>query len=165
MDQVRFLCSPEWHFSFPTSPWNYSRQSQIPTGTRAYLTVLILQKTSLPWPLIVLSWVQPPCGPARHAVFSFPGLWVYVTNTLLISPVQCWVLFLWCSPWPKARNPFITNGMNRRLLKQAAKILDESTPIKLLKQSHVIYYISVCSSCNTKFLKFNVTSQKCWNII
>ena len=64
-----------------------TRTSQsCPLGTRDHLTLLLLQS---PHPTIsacsLCCWVQPLCDPTSYVVLSFPGLWIYVTNTLSSS--------------------------------------------------------------------------------
>lgn len=81
-------------FQFPTCPWRYSNKP-ITASHRNHRYLAL--KASLPQPPIVHSWVQPPHSPVWHAMFSPPGLWVHVTNQLLISSVQCWVLRVWPS--------------------------------------------------------------------
>lgn len=91
-------------FQFPTSPWHYSNKPITASHrNHRYLALLILEgipSTDSNCSLlsaIVHSWVQPPHSPVWHAMFSPPGLWVHVTNQLLISSVQCWVLRVWPS--------------------------------------------------------------------
>ena len=72
--------------------------------TEGHPTLLILQSL-LPTGHSFSLWVQVSCSPVWHVVFSFPGLWAYVTDELLpiISPVQCQVLCIWPSHNHRAR--------------------------------------------------------------
>ena len=161
MGQVQFLLISEWQVSVPHQPWNYSSKT-ITDSHRNQEVPHFLDTTKPPshGPWFLTPECNLPMACVACGVF-FPWAVVYVTNKLLISPVQCWVLFLWWSPWPKARNPFLTNGVNKRLLKQIVKTLYELIPVKLLKQCHIIYYMCLLllELCNTKFIKFSVTSQ------
>lgn len=72
--------------SLPAHGIIQTSQSQPPGGSKGHLTLLILYSPPLTAPGgSFCSQVQSSCGPMWHAVSSSPGLWVCVTNKLLLS--------------------------------------------------------------------------------